>query len=104
MMMLVQIPGLAFGALKEGTLPTDNPALWQKVTTYSVSLARGRGITVHLDLSDADWEIVCQQLHKQYNELRNEEYAHRGLEGTIVMTAIHTALSRVDQALQSSLR
>lgn len=99
-MVKVQIPGIAFGALKESAFPDAHPELWRKVLNHSVSLARGRGITVHIELDESEWALVCEQLTTQYQELVGQKYAHRGLEGSIVMTSLMVAISRIDHSVR----
>lgn len=98
--MLVQVPGIAFGAIKDNGFPQESTALWKRIQDYSVRLARGRGITVNIDLDWADWQVVRRSMLQLVRELDAMSYAERGLEGSVIMRSLQVAIGRIDDALK----
>lgn len=99
--MKVQIPGIAFGALKDSNFSQQYPGLWSRMMDYSVSLAMGRGITVHVDLSEEDWEALRACMLLLVRKLNRTPYQTRGVEGSVIMQQLQIAIGRVDDALQA---
>jgi hypothetical protein len=97
--VIVAIPGIAFAALKESKLPTEAPELWRRVETYSISLTRGKGLSVHLDLGGDDLRIIRDTLGETVRRLHAQPYAVRGMEGNVTMQSCSIAVGRLDDAL-----
>lgn len=97
--MLVQIPGIAFGAVKDSEFRIEQPELWRRIQDYSISLARGRGLTVHINLEPADWQLVRSHMLLLASHLKSQPYPVRGLEGNVVMQSLLIGIGRIDDAL-----
>lgn len=97
--MKVVVPGIAFGALKESKLPESAPELWQRVEKYSISLTRGRGLSVHMDLDKDDLRIIRDTMGEIVSRLHAQPYPVRGMEGNVIMQSCSIAVGRVDDAL-----
>lgn len=99
-MTKVQIPGIAYGALARTEFLKKNQAVWKRVQDYSISLARGRGITVHINVDDADWAIIREAMLQEVQRLHALPFAERGLEGSVEMQSLQVAIGRIDEALR----
>lgn len=97
--MLVKIPGIAFGAIKDSGFETQYPGLWARIQDYSVTLAEGKGITVGIELCEDDWEALRACMILMIRKLSMVPYPVRGLEGTVIIHQLQIALDRVSAAL-----
>lgn len=97
--MKARIPGIAFAALKESSFPQDNPELWDRITTYSITLTQGRGLSVHIDLPPKGLREVRRQLNELNRRLSAMPYPVRGMEGNVQLQSIMIALARIDDVL-----
>lgn len=100
--MIVQIPGIAYGALQRSNFSFDHPDVWQRVQDYSVTLARGRGITVHIQLHPADWRVVRKGMLAIVQMLNDKSYQERGMEGSVEMQSLQVAIGRIDDMLRDA--
>lgn len=98
--MKVVLGGIAYGALKDSHFPEDHPELWQRIQTYSISLAQGRGISVHLNLCAEDLQVLRNCFCELNRRLHAIPYPVRGQQGNIAMQSIGIALGRLDDALR----
>lgn len=98
-MTKVQIPGIAYGVLARTEFLKQHAAVWKRIQDYSISLARGRGITVHINVDNADWAIVREAMLQEVQRLNAMPYPVRGLEGNVEMQSLQVAIGRIDEAL-----
>lgn len=97
--MKVQIPGIAYGALARTQFPRTHDEVWKRIQDYSVRLARGRGITVHIHVDKADWTIIREAMLQEVQRLHALPYTERGLEGSVELQSLQVAIGRIDEAL-----
>lgn len=98
--MQVQIPGIAFGAMKDSDFPKNYPDVWKRLLDYSITLARGRGITVHITLDYSDWAVLREAMLTEVRRLHAMSYQERGMEGSVVMRSLQVAIGRVDEVVK----
>lgn len=96
----VQIPGIAYGVLAGGRFPKEQEALWKRIQDYSISLARGRGITVHINVDKADWAVIREAMLQEVQRLNAMPYAERGLEGSVELQSLQVAIGRIDEVVR----
>lgn len=101
--MIIQIPGIAYGALQRSNFSFDYPDVWKRVQEYSVTLARGRGITVHIQLLPADWRVVRKGMLAIVQMLHDKPYQERGMEGSVELQSLQVAIGRIDDGLRDAV-
>lgn len=86
--------------MKDSDFCQVHPEVWGRIQNYSVSLARGRGITVHIELEYSDWLIVRQEMLNEVQRLAAMPYEQRGMEGSVVLRSLQIAIGRVDEVVK----
>lgn len=100
--MNVQIPGVAFRALEESSFPSEQADTWENVVSGSRRVSRGKGFSVDMDISEDDARTIRAGMLLMVRKLNSQPYPMRGMEGSVNMYALQTAMGRIDDALIAS--
>lgn len=97
--MQVEIPGIAYGALKDSSFQEEHPDTWGRFELYSISLTRGKGLSIRAELDEDDWRLIRACMLVMVRRLASQPYPVRGLEGNVTMQSLQVAMGRIDDVL-----